>query len=115
LAALAIDTLKFAKRLREAGFSEPQAEAVVATVQEASEAADLATKLDLSELRAELRAEIAAIRAELREVELRIEARIEAIRADIPNRVFGPILSAVVINAIAVVGAMFGVAKLLGH
>jgi hypothetical protein len=28
---MAIDTLKFAKRLREAGFSEPQAEAVVAT------------------------------------------------------------------------------------
>jgi DNA-binding transcriptional MerR regulator len=155
LAALAIDTLKFAKRLREAGFSDPQAEAVIATVQDASEGADLVTgadlgavraelkadiaelraelgevraelkadiaglraelKADIAELRAELKAGIAAVRSELREAELRFEARLEAVKADILNRVFGLILGAVVVNVVAIVGAMFGVAKLLGH
>jgi hypothetical protein len=137
LAALAIDTLKVAKRLREAGFSDPQAEAVVATVQEAAEGADLATRSDLAELRSEikfdlaelraelkaelaelrveLRAEIAAVRAEMRALELRFEAKLEALKADILNRIFGLILGAVVVNVVAVVAAMFGVAKLLGH
>jgi hypothetical protein len=45
LLEMAIDTLKVAKRLREAGFPEPQAEAVIAAVQEGTEAADLATKV----------------------------------------------------------------------
>jgi CO dehydrogenase/acetyl-CoA synthase alpha subunit len=64
-----IDTLKFAKRLREAGFSDPQAEAVIATVQAAVAGAELATKRDLD-------AAIAALRNELREVELRLAAKI---------------------------------------
>jgi hypothetical protein len=42
---MAIDTLKVAKRLREAGFPEPQPEAVIAAVQEGTEAADLATQV----------------------------------------------------------------------
>ena len=112
---MAIDTLKVAKRLREAGFTEPQAEAVVAAVQEGTEGADLATKIDIAELRAELKAEIADLRGELRQFELRVEAKIEAIKADILNRVFGLILGALVVNIIAIVGAMFALAKLLGH
>ncbi len=163
---MAIDTLKFAKRLREAGFSDPQAEALVATVQEAAEGSDLVTKVDLGEARAELKtdiselrtelktdiselrtelktdiselraelkadiselraelkadiselkADVAAVRSELREVELRFQARLEAVKADILSRVFGLILGAVVVNVVAIVGAMFGVAKLLGH
>jgi DNA-binding transcriptional MerR regulator len=96
---MAIDTLKVAKRLREAGFTEPQAEAVIAAVQDGTEGADLATKGDLNgartalkveiaqlraelkteiaELRAELKAEIADLRSELRQAELRLEAKIE--------------------------------------
>ena len=77
---MTVDTLKFAKRLLGAGFSNPQAEALVATVQEAAEDAEVATKADLSDMRAELKAEIAAVRSELREVELRLEATIEASR-----------------------------------
>jgi DNA-binding transcriptional MerR regulator len=77
-----IDTLKVAKRLRDAGFTEPQAEAVIAAVQEGTESADLATKQDL-------KAEIADLRSELRQTELRLEARIEAIKSDILKRVFG--------------------------
>ena len=101
---MAIDTLKVAKRLREAGFTEPQAEAVTAAVQEATEEAEFATKADI------------------REAELRLEAKIEAIRsdigamkADILNRVFGLILGALVVNIVAIVGAMFAVAKLVTH
>ena len=105
---MAIDTLKVAKRLREAGFSEQQAEAVVAAVQEGTEGADLATKADIAELRTELKADI-------REAELRLEAKIEAIKADILSRVFSLILGALVVNIVAIVGAMFGVAKLVGH
>jgi hypothetical protein len=156
---MAIDTLKIARRLREAGFTDPQAEAVVASVQEAAEGADLATKGDLgdlrtvltaeiadvrtalkaeiadvrtelkaeiadvrtalkaeiAELRTELKLETAAIRSEMREVELRLEAKIEAAKADTLNRVFGLILGALIVNIVAMVGAMFGVAKLLGH
>jgi hypothetical protein len=121
-----IDTLKVARRLREAGFTDPQAEAVIATVQEAGEGAELATKGDLAELRAEFKAEIAELRAEfkaeiaalrsgLREVELRLEARIEAVKSEILNRVFGLILGALVVNIVAMVGAVFAVAKLVVH
>jgi hypothetical protein len=130
---MAIDTLKIAKRLREAGFTDPQAEAVVASVQEAAEGAEFATRGDLDEVRAELKADIAALRSEVREVELRLEAKLETIRsemlairagmrsdmlamkADILNRVFGLILGALVVNIVAMIGAVFAVAKLLGH
>ena len=123
---MAIDTLKVAKRLREAGFTEPQAEAVIGAVQEGTEGTNLATKADLAELRTELKAEIAEFRAEfkaeiadlrseLRQSELRLEAKIEAIKADILNRVFGLILGTLVVNIVAIVGAMFAVAKLVGH
>jgi hypothetical protein len=68
-----IDTLKFAKRLREAGFSDPQAEAVIATVQEATAGAEFATKGDLEAatvaLRTELNTAVAALRSEIREAE----------------------------------------------
>ena|SRR5436309_7844472 len=115
---MAIDTLKVAKRLREAGFTEPQAEAVTAAVQEATEEAEFATKADIAE-----------VKAEIREAELRLEAKIEAIRseigslkadmgtmkADILNQVFGLMLGALVVNIVAIVGAMFAVAKLAAH
>jgi DNA-binding transcriptional MerR regulator len=112
---MAIDTLKVAKRLREAGFTEPQAEAVIAAVQEGTEGAELATKADLAELRAELKAEIASLRSELQQAELRLEAKIGAIKADILNRVFGLILGTLVVNIVAIVAAMFAVAKLVAH
>ena len=112
---MAIDTLKVAKRLREAGFTEPQAEAVVAAVQEGTEGADLATKADIAGVRAEIAALRTELKAEIREAELRLEAKIEAIKADILNRVFGLILGTLVVNIVAIVGAMFAVAKLVGH
>jgi DNA-binding transcriptional MerR regulator len=144
---MALDTLKVARRLQAAGFTEPQAEAVLAAVQEAA-GTDLATKADLdavqvalkteiAEVRAELKAEIAEVRAELkaeiaefraelkaeiadlgselRQSALRLEARLESVKAEILNRVFGLILGALVVNIIAVVGAVLAAAKLVGH
>jgi hypothetical protein len=104
LPVMAIDTLQVAKRLREAGFTEPQAEALIAAVQAGTKGADLATKRDIAELR-----------TAIREAELRLEAKIEAIKADILNRVFGLILGTLVVNIVAIVGAMFAVAKLAGR
>ena len=123
---MTLDTLKVAKRLREAGFTEPQAEAVISAVQEGTDSAELATKPDITGLRGELKAEIADLRrefkaeiadlrSELRQVELRLEAKIEAMKADILNRVFGLILGTLVVNIVTIVGAMFAVAKLVGH
>src|SRR6516225_2586837 len=112
---MAIDTLKVAKRLREAGFTEPQAEAVTAAVQEATQGAELATKADLAELRTEFKAEIVDLLGELRQSGLRLEAKIEAVKAGILNRVFGLILGTLVVNIIAIVGAIFAVAKLIAH
>jgi hypothetical protein len=127
---MALDTLKVARRLQAAGFTEPQAEAVLAAVQEAAGGADLATNADLkaetaalrtelkaeiAELRAELKAEIADLRSELRQSGLRLEARLESVKAEILNRVFGLILGALVVNIIAIVGAVLAAAKLVGH
>jgi hypothetical protein len=41
--------------------------------------------------------------------------KIEAVKTDILNRVFSLILGAPIVNIVAIVGAIFGVAKLLGH
>jgi hypothetical protein len=37
------------------------------------------------------------------------------VKADILNRIFGLIPATLVVNIVAIVGAMFGVAKLLRH
>lgn len=130
---MAIDTLKVAKRLREAGFNEAQAEAVTAAVQESAEGADFATKADLAVLAAELRVEIAAVRGDMREMEQRLIARIgneiagvrgeiagvrgeiAAAKSEILGRTFQMILGAVLVNIVAMLGVMFAFAKLLGH
>ena len=108
---MAIDTLRVSKRLREAGFTELQAEAVVAAVQESTAAAEFATKADI----VDLRTAIAELRGEIRQVELRLEAKIESMKSDILNRVFGMILGTLAVNIVAIVSAMFAVAKFSAH
>ena len=112
---MAIDTLKAARRLRDAGFSDSQAEAVIAAVQEGAEAADLATKGDLALQGHEQRAEIAALHSEMREMEQRLIAKMETIKAEVTTRMMTMILSTVLVNVITILGAMFAFAKLLGH
>jgi len=94
---MTIDTLKVARRLREAGFSEPQAEALVAVVQEGAESADFATKGDLAVMGAELK------------------TAIETAKSEMLGSMFQMVLGAVLVNFVAMLGVMFAFAKLLGH
>src|SRR5260370_41835804 len=103
---MAIDTLKVARRLREAGFSEPRADALVAAVQEGAEGADLATKADLTVLGNELRAEIAQLRSEMREMELRLKLEIETTARHTESRLIGMMIGALGINFLGMLGAM---------
>ena len=106
MAAVAFDTYKMIKRLRDAGFTDTQAEAVSGAVQEGStvDLSILATKADLAETKAELKAD-----------NLRLETKIEAAKADILKTMSALIFSAVVVNALVIFGAVFGLAKMLGH
>jgi hypothetical protein len=54
MASVGFDTLRFAKRLRDAGFSEVQAETVADALRESFSSGELATKTDIIQLRAEL-------------------------------------------------------------
>ena len=70
-----IDTLTLKTGLLEGGMPEPQAAAIVRALADA-DVGQLATKVDLSDLRAELREEIAELRTELR-------TEAEALRGDL--------------------------------
>lgn len=80
--AIALDTLAYARRLREAGFTseqaEGQAEALAAAMTDT-----LATKQDLSELRAYMDAGFAAAKHEIRELETRMDAGFAAVKHEI--------------------------------
>ncbi|MBF0283411.1 MAG: hypothetical protein HQL51_03035 [Magnetococcales bacterium] len=84
--AIAFDTYAFVKKMRDAGFSEPQAaiqaEALMALVEDR-----LATKTDLARVEAELKRDIkeldvriatveANLKRDIKELEIRLEARI---------------------------------------
>ena len=56
--AATFDTLKFVHRLRDAGFPEPQAEAISDAFRDAQGEAELVTKADLRVAVAEIRADI---------------------------------------------------------
>ena len=102
--AVPFDTLKLARALRQASFTNEQAEGAAEAIAGALQA-DLATKGDLAEVRAglkgdiaelkaelkgdiaelkaELKGDIAEIRSELREQGLRLDAKIETVRSEI--------------------------------
>ena len=62
MSAITFDTLKFTKKLKEAGFAEDQAEAMVDAFLEATSEADLATKKDLQIELAPIKADITLIK-----------------------------------------------------
>jgi phage host-nuclease inhibitor protein Gam len=71
MSALAFDTLKFAKRLKEAGFTEQQAEALALAEAELIEQ-NLATKRDIADLK-----------RDIKELKVKMEQKIEQIRSDL--------------------------------
>ena len=86
MTALAFDTYKAVKALREAGADEALAEAVVATVGDAI-GGNVATKADLAEVKAELKSDMAAVKTDLAEVKAELKAELKSdiavVRADL--------------------------------
>ena len=65
MTTLAFDTHAAVKALKDAGFEEAQAEAVVTTVGDAM-TGNVATKADVTDLRAEMKTDIDDLRAEMK-------------------------------------------------
>ena len=80
MTALAFDTYKAVKALREAGADEALAEAVVATVGDAI-GGNVATKADLAEVKAELKSDIAVVKADLAEAKADLRSDIAELEA----------------------------------
>ena len=78
--AIALDTLAYARRLREAGFSEQQAEGQAEALA-AAMTDTLATKQDLRELEVRIDAQLAAVRQGVRDLETRVDARFTQVEA----------------------------------
>ena len=94
MSAVAFDTLKLARTLRDtAHMTQEQAEGIANALAEAMSGAELATKGDLLA------------------TEHRLETKIVEVKADLLKTIIG----AIAINSAVVIGAMFGLAKLLGH
>jgi len=74
----AFDTLRFAKRLEEAGFSAHQAAGTATAFGEAMVEilANVATKADFAELGADVRHDLAFMRRDLTDMELRITIKL---------------------------------------
>lgn len=83
-----LDTLQTAKRLKEAGFDEPQAEALTGLLRDVQEAeqGQLATKADLGRVAADLDAKIERVAAELRAEFALIRSSMEVLRRDLTIR-----------------------------
>jgi hypothetical protein len=67
MSAIPMDTYKIVKRLREAGFTDVQAETVTDVLRGGRDAdlSQVATKADLTSLKSELKAELAEVKADL--------------------------------------------------
>ena len=87
------DTLKLADQLQAGGFTSEQARTAASAFAVAMSRSDLVTRADLLDVKAELKADIASVKVDLLKT----------------------ILGAIAINSAVVIGAMFGLAKLLGH
>ena len=63
MATLTMDTHRIVKRLKDAGFTDSQAETVTDIIAEtrASDLADVATKADIAALRTEIKADLSAL------------------------------------------------------
>ncbi|MGH8566904.1 MAG: DUF1640 domain-containing protein, partial [Gammaproteobacteria bacterium] len=85
MSAIAFDTLKFAKRLKEAGFTEQQAEALADAEAEFIEQ-NLSTKRDIADVKrdiADVKRDIKELEAALRNEIKQLDVKIEQIRSDL--------------------------------
>ena len=82
MSAIAFDTLKFAKRLKEAGFTEQQAEALADAEAEFIEQ-NLATKRDI----ADIKRDIADVKRDIKELEVTLRNEIKQLDVALRNEI----------------------------
>ncbi len=90
-------------KLQKVGFTVDQVEALADLID-----TQAASKADLLEVKSELKTEII-------DVERRLETKISEAKVDILKSMMSMIFGAVLINVLAIMGGLFGLAKLLGH
>ena len=82
MSTLAFDTHKAVKALKEAGFDDTQAEAVVATVGDAI-GGDVATKSDILALKTDISEFKAEVKTDISEFKAEVKADIAEVKADV--------------------------------
>ncbi|QMS40474.1 DUF1640 domain-containing protein [Escherichia coli] len=75
MAQVYFDTLKFVETLEAAGMPAAQARAISAAVKDSHEAAEVATKRDLNDVKTELKNDITAIDAKIDKLTLQLTVR----------------------------------------
>ncbi len=84
--AIVFDTLKFAKRLKEAGFTEQQAEALADAEAEFIEQ-NLATKLDIADIKRDIKELEVALRTEIKQLEVALRTEIKQLDATLRTEI----------------------------
>jgi hypothetical protein len=84
-----LDTLETAKRLKEARFNEPQAEALSGLLRDVHEAeqGQIATKADLGALDGRIERGVAALEAKIGRVAAELDAKIERVAAELDAKI----------------------------
>ena len=111
MSALAFDTHKAVTALKQAGFEEAQAEAVVNTMGEAL-GGNVATKADLTEVRAVLEADMATVKADIEQLRLATQADLAAVRTDMAEQ-FVALYKQLWLMAVGIVGLTVTLVKLI--
>lgn len=107
-AALRIDTLKFVRRLTDAGMERPMAEAIVEGIAEA-DTSELATKADINRLEAATKADISRLEAATKADIGRLESKIGTSIADLRAEMFRYMM----VQAATIIGVTVTLIKLL--
>ena len=111
MSALAFDTHKAVTALKQAGFEEAQAEAVVSTMGEAL-GGNVATKADLTEVRVALEADGAAVKADIEQLRLTTQADLAAVRTEMAEQ-FAALYKHLWVMAAGIVGLTVTLVKLI--
>jgi len=103
---IAFDTLKYANRLKQAGFSTEQAEALAGALAEALDAhqVELSTKVNTVSVSSALSSEFASLRADLAAMEARQTAALEKMGQTLLIRLGS--LMTVLIGLLAIISRM---------
>jgi len=93
MTAVAFDTLKLARKLRDtAHMSQEQAEGIADALAEAMSGAELATKADITSLKNEIKSDLTSLKNEIKsdvaDIKGKIKSDIADVKTDIANAMF---------------------------